>query len=340
MIVTFFLVYLKSISSIINLNYLLLFGLYGFATWLFPVFAIYAEKSENLIQFLKVSKKQIRIGVILGIIFLLIHYLTVIDIRRFPGVFLYGVTAIYVIYSCYDVSNNKYFVLMGVTILLLIAFSTMRREDLLYIVLSLSGIVFFTLKKLSKKYVFLLGSLVVLTISIIINFDFFLDIGAEIFPSKFEISSEGLLNTLTEDSRNSLIDDFKYDMKNDFMFGRGLEGKYSTPTFAPKYDLVSGGRDGIEIGFLQIILKGGILLLVVYLLVIFRALYLAFFRTNNQLTKILAFLIICHLIVMFWARVPAADANSMLLWLSVGFCFSETIRAMNDDQIKYILGNS
>ena len=126
-------------------------------------------------------------------------------------------------------------------------------------------------------------------------------------------------------------------MQEDLLFGKGLSGRYLTPEFAPSYDTLHDGRYVIEVGFLQILLKGGVLSLVSYLLVISIAVFQGIFRSGNMLTRIFSFLILGQLVIMFWARMPAVDPNFLLLWLLVGFNLSTEVRKLSNEDIITIL---
>lgn len=339
LLVTFIIVYLKSLSSILGINNYLLYNIYGFSSWLFPIFILYAIKEEDLLQALYIWKKQIKIGIMISLIFLFIQYSTEINFRRYPTIFLYAIGGFFLIYYSYGIPNGKIIILLGIIVAFLISFAINKREDMLYLVLVLSGILFFPFSKHSRRYYIIWTLILLFVATFLISPNLLFQSSYNLLPKKSYPSLDDFKENLLKDSRSVLVQDFFRDMQQDLIFGRGMEGKYSTPKFAPKYNEEFGGRDTIENGFLLIILKGGIILLITYALVILTSVYLAFFRSSNRFTKILAFLIVCHLIVMYWARPPAADANSMFLWLLVGFCFSKGIRQMNDEHIEYILGH-
>lgn len=62
---------------------------------------------------------------------------------------------------------------------------------------------------------------------------------------------------------------------NDWLLGRGMSGTYKSPSAAA--DDVAN-RSLIETGYLHLILKGGILLLIPYLIILINSVYKGFFR--------------------------------------------------------------
>jgi len=138
------------------------------------------------------------------------------------------------------------------------------------------------------------------------------------------------------DTRKGLYADFLDDLKNEWLIGKGGAGKYSTPNFAPRYEEF-GGRNIIEIGFLQIILRGGFLYLILFLSIAVYAIYLGLKVSNNSFTKILSLLILGHLLLMLSARIPAIDGNWFLLWIMIGACLSNKIRILDDNRILRML---
>lgn len=330
---TFLLVYYKSTSSIFGLNYYILFNIYGFSSWLLPLIILNVRNEFALFNILHVMQRQIKWGIYIGIILLFVHYFTIISIRRFSGAFLYSVPVIFLVYNFYNKTFNRKLLILGLIVYFLIAFSVNKREDMLFIIICFSGVLFFSTNKLSKGYITLVILIFSFVTIMIISPKILYTASLYLLPNKYNFQINDVKNIFLEDSRSLLTEDFFNDIKPDIWTGRGLEGKYSTPNFAPKYDKEFGGRDSIENGFYQIILKGGLIYLIFILSIIGYAMYLGSFRTRNKLTKIFSYVILSHLIVMYWARTPAADVNFLLLWVLVGFNLSKSIRSLNNEQI-------
>ncbi|OFY04482.1 MAG: hypothetical protein A2W93_04750 [Bacteroidetes bacterium GWF2_43_63] len=320
-----------------TINNFVLWNIYGFATWLFPAFILYSRSSKELYAFIKVVKRISIFGLVVGIVFLCMQYFTPISIRRFSSAMLFGSCLLLIIFVVYGLRSKRNLIILGVIIFFLLAFSSNKREDLLFALIMFSGLLIFTHRKHKKWKVFLYVFSALVLFFVVLQPEDVIEFSERILPQKIKINDKSISELLFEDSRGTLPLDFYEDIKSDLLTGRGLVGMYATPTFSPYYDQNFGGRDIIEIGYLQIILKGGVLLLITYLIIIIKAVSYGLWRTKNTLTKIFAFAIIVHMLVMFWARVPAADPYFMLLWLLAGFCLSKSIRNLTNDQIKTAL---
>lgn len=136
---------------------------------------------------------------------------------------------------------------------------------------------------------------------------------------------------LKEDTRSDVEDYFYIDMeKNDWMIGRGIDGIYYCPTGATEF----GYREVIETDYLQIMLKGGWISLGLLGLIAVPAMFLGFFYSKNTLSKAAAFWILQWAISLFPATVTTFSLNYLLVWISIGICYSKEIRRMPEEVVK------
>ena len=136
-----------------------------------------------------------------------------------------------------------------------------------------------------------------------------------------------------EDSRTGVEIYFYDDMKpNDWIVGRGLMGQYFCPDM--EQDQVTNYRSVIETGYLQIILKGGIISLVLLLLITIPASIQGIFFSNNILSKAAGIWIFLFMINLYPQNAVSFNFSYLLVWISVGICFSKGIRKMTDDDIR------
>ena len=130
-------------------------------------------------------------------------------------------------------------------------------------------------------------------------------------------------------SRSTVFEAFFLDFNStsDWIIGRGIEGTVLRAA--------STGDIGelIENGFLVVILKGGLLYLIPFLIILLRASYLGFYKSNNDLVKALAYLILIYIIIMFFFNIPSFTTKYIFLWISVSVCFTPEIRSTNNDEI-------
>ena len=131
------------------------------------------------------------------------------------------------------------------------------------------------------------------------------------------------------ESRSSVFEGFFLDFNSttDLVFGRGLNGTvlrsiYSDTMFTE-----------IENGILTILLKGGFLYLIPFLILMIRAIYLGLFRSNNDLVKALACLILIYIIMMAYFNLPDYSSKYIFIWISVSICFTPEIRNYSNNEI-------
>jgi hypothetical protein len=143
---------------------------------------------------------------------------------------------------------------------------------------------------------------------------------------------------LSEDTRSGVEDYFRSNMiLTDWVIGRGIDGKY----FCPGIDEVAGTiteyRTVVETGYLQIILKGGLISIVLYLLLAIPAIIKGLFHSKNILSKAAAIWILLFIIYSYPVTINGFTMNYLLIWFSFGICYSSEIRNMDDESIKWYL---
>ena len=125
-----------------------------------------------------------------------------------------------------------------------------------------------------------------------------------------------------EESRGQVLIDFFNDFNSiqDWLIGRGLLGTVSRS--------ILGYEEAgfIENGFLNILLKGGLIYALPFILIMLRASYIGFFRTNNELTKALALIILVHIIMMAYFNLPDYSPKYILTWIAVSACYNTELR--------------
>jgi hypothetical protein len=151
-------------------------------------------------------------------------------------------------------------------------------------------------------------------------------------PSVFNF----LMERGDEDTRSGVEDYLAADMSdNDWIFGKGYNGKYFCPGVGDVTDTTGMGyRDIIETGYLQIVLTGGYITLGLLILILFPAIYLGLFRSKNVLSKSAAIWIFLWVIYEYPTVGVAFTMHYILVWISVGICYSKVIRMMPDSTIK------
>ena len=153
-------------------------------------------------------------------------------------------------------------------------------------------------------------------------------------------NSRGMFDLITErmyqNTRSAVEDNFYMDMTTrDWIIGKGINGEY----YSPGIDLgnTTGYRSMIETDYLNIILKGGIISLVLLFLIAIPAVIKGLFFSKNILSKAAAFWIIIWLIELYPANVNSFSLNHILVWISIGICYSKEIRNYTESHVSAAL---
>jgi len=156
-----------------------------------------------------------------------------------------------------------------------------------------------------------------------------------------------LKSRMTEDTRSKLYELYFYEMKDYMLFGKGMNGVYFYPMAKSEVDqgVVFGEvvyRNIIENGYLQLLLNGGIIQIILFVLVLLPAAFLGIFRSSNQLSVASGALILLWLTDMFVYGLPSLTLHYILVWICVGICYKSSIRNTTNDEIRaqlHLLGN-
>jgi hypothetical protein len=134
-----------------------------------------------------------------------------------------------------------------------------------------------------------------------------------------------------EASRGGVFGDFFSDFSSttDWIFGRGLLGNVLR-----SLNYEEGIADTIENGFLTVLLKGGLLYLIPLLLILLRASFLGFFRSNNDLTKAMASVILIYVMMMAFFNLPNFGTQYILVWIFASACFTQKIRYYSNEEVS------
>ena len=230
----------------------------------------------------------------------------------------------------YDYHSKKKIIFSSIVILLTLLFAVIRaRRGLITMTSSLIFFSFLLYLLTSKNKILMIYLAVLLFLS-----------AALYITHLYKPEENRLVGFIsqrgTEDTRTAVELYFYDDMKlNDWIIGRGINGKYYCPDIEEDMDY----RSVIETGYLQIILKGGLIELLLLLLIFIPAIIMGLFYSKNMLSKAAAIWIIIALISLYPALVVNFTLNYLLVWICVGICYSKKIRNLPNSYIKTILNN-
>ena len=220
--------------------------------------------------------------------------------------------------------SKKQKILLGLTIILALGAALMagRRSSaatvLCFVLTALCSLYYRSNQKIG---IFLI------TLSLIGVITYYIDLN--FWEGKFEF----LLDRIDSDTRSGTETDFYKDMTtiSDWIFGRGMSGTYLSPSVAAIDKL---HRTGIETGYLNLILHGGVCLLAPYVLLMLRAAYCGLFSSRNLLCKACAVYIGFHILFLYPGGTPNLSMEYLMLYLFIALCNSRTWLNKTNDEIK------
>lgn len=306
-----------------------LFGNYLMAwAWLTPMAVVFGFNISNWISIFKYS------GNLLLIISVFIVGIAFYEIRHNLG-FLEWMTFLPIMFMTYFIQNNrnKKIVILGSIAYLLFSYGASQRVNMLFFLLMMF---FLMIEYFRNSKIHFIKKSIALTAFIILSL---------LFVLKFEtLARETMKNkALTANTRTFLFVELFSDLSpEERIIGKGAMGTYFSDYF---YNLIEqdieGGdspvRSSVEVGYLQMILKGGYIMMALYLLILIPAAYLGIFRSKNLISRMCGYFILIYILLWTISYYPVYGAEYLLLWMAVGTTISNSSRnveiKMNQDSI-------
>jgi hypothetical protein len=117
--------------------------------------------------------------------------------------------------------------------------------------------------------------------------------------------------------------------------GRGALGRYYSPYFkANEGDFHY--RSESEVGYLHIILKGGIIMIFLKLALLLPASIMGIFFSNNTICRQCGYSCLAYIIMWSLTYCPIYGAEYLLLWMSAGTCLSRQARLLSNQEISQL----
>ena len=151
---------------------------------------------------------------------------------------------------------------------------------------------------------------------------------------KGEVKEENLL----VDTRSFLYEDVMLSalVNNYWLIGRSpARGNDSLMWEAQSEISGKNERFGNEVGLLNIFTWTGIIGVILYFLVFYRATYLAVNKSNNIFSKMIGVSLAFRWLWSWVSEFSAFDLNTLSIWILVALSFSETFRTMTNNEVKY-----
>jgi len=198
-----------------------------------------------------------------------------------------------------------------------------RRGELANIIIMLILMIIFRLRSSFLKIgdrmkIYLAGLVIIIALLLYGN----------LFKSTF-VFQRGFNKEAFEESRGVIFEAFFNDFgtTSDWIFGRGINGTVLRS--------LHDGREAnfFENGFITILLKGGLLYSIPFILILLRASYLGLAKSNNEMVKVMGSLILAHVMYMFTWGIPIFSTQFIFIWISVSACFTPEIRKYSNREV-------
>lgn len=226
----------------------------------------------------------------------------------------------------YHTSSRNLFALFLMMMTFLLAVLRARRGMIFlsFNILFLSFIVYQWINKTRVVRIVLLGFVII--------------IAAYSAMKLYENNRKDTFSLITEriddDTRSEVETYFYRDFKiKDWIIGRGINGQYFCPGVEDAEGGISIYRSVIETGFLQIILNGGMISLLLFMLISIPALVKGIFHSNNLLSKAAGIWILLFYIYAYPGTPTIFSLNYIMVWISIGACYSQPLRDLSDNEI-------
>ncbi|MFT4800478.1 MAG: hypothetical protein ACI93N_000236 [Flavobacteriaceae bacterium] len=305
--------------------------------WLVPLVLILGTKIENWVIVFKATNFMFNLMIFAAL--LLPFYVEV----RTEWTWLIRPVNFILLLGLYHYRQDRLKIYLIIAISLIIAYRTHQRMEYLYIGLVLGFLLLdklfsFKIKKRFLKYI--LGS--------------FILVFTLIFTVGYEFVSSIIANVIEfQDSRTFLFTELRGELAKtqDQLFGRGSLGTYfsqffeNTRSFWEKQgynghvDLWGDDpkRITVEVGYLQMLLKGGGVLLILNVVISIITIYLALFRSNNKFIRRLGYYILIITILSLVSFRPAFTPTFIIFWMAIGTILNKKYRMLKDDEIEKLI---
>ena len=158
--------------------------------------------------------------------------------------------------------------------------------------------------------------------------------------NKYEETFFGnIIGRLDQDTRGSVVKDFNNDMNSEnLIFGKGLDGTYLLKeTDRSFFEGVALKRDIIEAGYMNIILKGGLIHLFLFLIIFLVTIINGLFKSKNNYSKAFAVFILLQILEAYPAGVLTFNLRFFLIWYCIAMCWNKQFLQSSDGFIDSLL---
>lgn len=301
-----------------------LFGHYlmGWA-WLTPMAIVFGFNIHNWPNIFTFLSRVLLIAVILGVFAL--YYPVSYNIGLLE---CFSLLPLLVLSFFYQRKGIKKIIILSIPVYLLVSLGVSQRVHYIVLIIILG----FTFLQYIKESKFKLSKGIVLFLIFLLGTTFVLGNFTKIVNT-FTKNKE-----LSTDTRTFLFQELYLDLsKEELIYGRGALGTYYSPYFEHIDNLGLEGDSSVrsvnEVGYLEMILKGGYIMMALYILILLPAAYLGIFRSKNFITRMCGYFILIYLIIWSISFYPVYSAEYILLWMAAGTVISKKNRMFTNDDL-------
>jgi len=314
-----------------NDKILTLFGNpYAALAWLTPIVFIYAYDPENLVVLNNISLTLIKIATFVSPVLLLVD-------KDLGIASLYWLSCLYFVPFFtwkYQKEADKKWVIIGVVLFLVYSYLDSVRTGFVQVAMHSLAFVFLMVLGLSKKGVKGKLKALLLVITAVVLFSTLIYRMDDIMAS---FSQED-----KTDTRSFLYVEVFEDLGNTdaLTFGKGPLGTYYSDYFfnLEKNDPAENGdaadRLTVEVGFLEILLKGGWVMAILFFMICIPAIIQSIFFSKNIMAKGLGLYGLCYLVILFILNIPMYSNVYIVFWIIMGFCASKRFRNLEEKSLS------
>ena len=298
--------------------------------FLIPIFLIWATYNNSIYWFEKISFGLIKIGIIIFGLSLILNF-------EVPYIFFISSFCLLAGYS-YSKPSRKIWILLGLLVSVIIFFINDYRSGIIRILLSLLCVFVVSLElKIFKKILIILFFVGPVYISYNTLF---------VEPNIFQLLSEyntSNRNMLFMDTRTILFKETYFELKKakSLFLGLGSMGNYFSEYFSniitnnPNAHADFYIRSKVEVGFLQMLLKGGFIY-IFFITLIYIYLLTKLKNINNSYLEKLSLISLSNFFFLSIENLPAFNYLNAVIWIILGMSICFTFQKKNNTEIKEI----
>jgi len=314
-----------------NNKLLTLFGNpYAAFAWLVPVVFIYAHDPENLLVLNKISITLIKIATFASPVLLLVD-------KDLGVSSLYWLTCLYFVPFFtwkYQKSADKKWIIIGVILFLVYSYLDSVRTG--FVQVAMHGLCFGLLTVLGLMGKGVMGKLKALLL-VVTSVVLFITLMYKMDDIMASFSQQD-----KTDTRSFLYVEVFEDLTKteELTFGKGPLGKYYSDYFfnlqknAPAENGDAADRLTVEVGFLEMLLKGGWVMAVLFFMICIPAVIQSIFFSKNIMARGLGLYGLCYLVILFILNIPMYSNVYIVFWIIMGLCASRKFRNIEEKSLS------